>query len=86
MPRLVYIRWLDAQGDHGQTSLGELNDLGALPVETAGFLISENDEVVRISQDIMHFKDFVRYRDTEVIPRIYIQSMKVVEVEDSDAS
>lgn len=77
--KLVYIRWLDAQGDHGQDTKEALDALKGLPVETAGFLVSEDEDVVRLSQDIMHYVDGVKYRDTEIIPRAYIQGMQVFE-------
>lgn len=78
--KLVYIRWLDAQGDHGQQTKEELDAMQALPLETAGFLVSEDDDVVRLSTDMLHFDGLVKYRDTNVIPKMYIQDMQVIEV------
>ncbi len=69
--KLIYVRWADAQGDHGQQSPRELEAMGPLIVETIGFLISEDDDVVRLVGDIIHF-GMVMYRDTSIIPKAYI--------------
>ncbi len=70
--QLTYIRWADAQGDHGQQTPQSLEAMGTLTVETVGFLVSEDDDVVRLTGDILHF-DMVLYRDTNVIPKAYIE-------------
>lgn len=43
--KFAYVLWLDAQGDHGQSTGKELEGMSELYVETAGFLISEDEDV-----------------------------------------
>ena len=79
--KLAYIHWADAQGDHGMSSPDDLESMSTLSVETVGFLISEDDEVVRLTGDILHFDGPLKYRDTNVIPKVYIREMNTIEIE-----
>lgn len=88
--KFVYIHWLDAQGDHGQSTEKELEEVKSLQVETAGFYISEDKEVIRVATDILHFEGSklnfesgIRYRCTNVIPKNYIIEMRVTDIPDA---
>ena len=78
--KFVYIHWADAQGDHGQCSPDDLESMGTLSVETVGIFISEDDDVVRLTGDILHFDGPIKYRDTNVIPQAYIIEKKIFNI------
>lgn len=75
---IVYLEWLDARGIAGRVTSREAKAEGLLLVHTAGILINENEEVVRVSQDYWKYSDGdgtepESYREVEIIARGSIQ-------------
>ena len=76
--KVIYIEWLDARGIQGRLSKKEANSNGLMLVHTAGILVGEDEEVVRVAQDYWTYEDGDGtmpevYRDLEVIAKIGIQ-------------
>jgi len=81
MTKVAYIRWRDAKGDSGPRDIELANKEGAIAMETAGIYLSEDDEVVRVAQDIYNYNEWASQsvREVEVILKKNITHMKVTE-------
>ena len=81
MPKVAYIKWLDASGSRQTWSVANLGKLMPTVNQSAGILVLEDEGRVTIAQDIWDDTDGEKLtRDVETIPRSYIISMKTWEV------
>ena len=76
--KVVYIEWLDASGTNGQVRRERADKEGLVLMHTAGLLISEDEQVVRLVQDYWDFEDSdgvkrETLRELAVIPKNGIQ-------------
>ena len=72
--KVVYLEWLDARGIGGRVARKAAEKEGLLLVRTAGLLVGEDEEVVRVAQDHWKYEDDdgmvpETYRELEVIPK-----------------
>ncbi len=78
MTKLVWVRWEDAFGGDGPKSVEGVRKLGPWIVESAGMLVSDDDDTLRIAQDIwLDDGGEDACRDYKIIPKKYILQMKV---------
>jgi hypothetical protein len=88
--KVMYIEWLDARGLEGRVNRKEAEEAGLLLVKTAGLLIGEDEEVVRVSMDYWSYADasdghtYDTYREIEVIPKSGIQKRMEWEIGDHE--
>lgn len=82
--KVIWIRWLDAHGQAGPVSVGELNREGALEVVSAGIWAGEDEDVIRFSMDFYNYEGFDAdlLRNTAVIAKKNILAMKTFNVPD----
>ena len=85
MIQIAYIEWLDAAGVSGRINKKTAHKEGLLLIQTAGILVSQDEEVIRISQDYWasEVEDGTKpetYRELEIIPRVAVKRMEVMEV------
>lgn len=83
--KLVYLEWVDARGIGGQMSRKVGQRHNGLLVRTAGILLGEDEEVVRLAQDYWKYEDEDGtepevFRDLEIIPKVLVQIRKEFEV------
>ena len=76
--KVVYIAWLDASNCDGVRTAKVARAETLIEVHTAGLLIGEDDEVVRVGQDYWNYEDSDGtvpeiYRQIKVIPKGAIQ-------------
>ena len=76
MRKVVWVLWEDAHGGNGPHTFAEVNAMGSFLVESAGILVSEDEDTMRIAQDSWSSDDEDRCRDHEVIPKKYILKSK----------
>lgn len=74
---IVYIEWGDAWTKWGWVSKDDLTD-GLFPCKTIGFLVSEDDDVVRVSPSYSDRND--TYGDVLTIPRANIKKYLEINV------
>ena len=84
--KVVYLEWLDARGIGGRVARKAAEKEGLLFVRTAGLLVGEDEEVVRVAQDYWRYEDDdgtvpETYRELEVIPKSGIKRRMEWEVE-----
>ena len=89
MIQVAYIEWLDATGISGRISKKNAHKEGLLLLQTAGFLVSQDEEVIRISQDywVSEAEDGTKpetYRELEVIPKAMVRRYREFEVTDAE--
>ena len=75
---IAYVEWLDSSVSAETMALSELNQMTGERLYTAGMLVSEDEEVVRIAQDL--YEGGRLCRTTLVIPRFAIERMDKLEV------
>ena len=84
MVKVAYVCWDDASGISGPLSVEEAARQVPIPVRSAGILVGEDEDCVRLAQDYytrpMDGMVEVRVRDLAVIPRKFITKMKTWEV------
>lgn len=80
MPKIVYVKWLDAATHRSERSKEDALSLAGTVVESAGVLLSHDREFVRFVLD--SFPDHGTVRDVTVIPRKYITDMKIFDTDD----
>ena len=83
--QIVYIEWLDSMGLGGRNNKKEAMEAKLLLVTTAGILVGEDEEVVRIAQDWWTWEDGDGtrpeiYREVLVIPKKMVQRFEIMEV------
>ena len=88
--KIAYVEWLDARGMRGPVSRKEAEAQGALVVSSAGLFIREDAEVVTIAQDYWSHPDPdgtvpETVREIEIIPRVLVQRLEIVEISDKRA-
>ena len=76
MTDVVYVKWQDAQGGRGSDTDEYINRRQAMTMESAGIYISEDDKVVRLTQDVSHDDGGHTNRDWQIIPKVNIIKVK----------
>ena len=85
MVQIAYIEWLDARGLAGRMNKKMAQTEPLLLVRSAGLLVNQDEEVVRISQDYWTWEDEdgtqpETYRELEVIPRAMVRRIEIIQV------
>lgn len=85
MIQIAYIEWLDARGLAGRMNKKMAQTEPLLLVRSAGLLVNQDEEVVRISQDYWTWEDEdgtqpETYRELEVIPRAMVRRIEILRV------
>ena len=82
--KIAYVRWLDARGFGGAKLLALAQRMGALEMDSAGMLVSEDDEVIRIAQDIYTYdEEGPKAREIEIIPQKYVISKRIIDLDEA---
>ena len=85
--KMAYVKWLDSNGLSGRMSPKVAEELGPLPVESAGILVRDDGECVTLAQDYWRWTDSdgtepETFRTILVIPRVLVQRLEIIEVPD----
>lgn len=81
MPKVAFIRWLDAAMVPGPVAVREVITDKGLITDSAGVLLSEDEDTVRIAQDTWQGSDEPLCRHASIIPRKYITEMQTWETD-----
>lgn len=76
MKDIIALEWIDAESDDAWRDIAEHESSDLARIESVGFLLSENEKVIRLAQNI----DQTNGKASMVItiPRAWIVSRKVV--------
>ena len=84
MIKIAYIKWVDAHGGDGQYGLSFAQGRQIDEMESAGILISDDDEQITIAQDWFELKGReTQVRNYESIPKTNIKSFRIWEPEEA---
>ena len=77
--KIAYIEWLASSiMGNENIAIADLNKMNGERLFTAGILISEDDQVVRIAQDV--YENGELCRTIEIIPRVAITKFTEVDL------
>ena len=82
--KIAYVQWWDARGLNGPKPISQVNKMNGLLMDTAGILVGEDRQSIRIAQDIYLYddEDGPIARDVEIIPQKYVISKRIIEIEE----
>ena len=80
--KIAYVQWLDARGIE-RLPVSRARNMSGLITETAGILLDMDKHTIRLAQDIYTIdnEDGPIARDIEIIPRKYVITKRIIEIE-----